>query len=60
MDTVGKREKRETNHPSTTSVYPAFLVTLLVTGNIGGGGGGVNDDDRENSQFEITENSLFY
>ena len=31
-------------------LYPACLVMLLVTGNIGRGG-----DDREDSQIEITE-----
>jgi len=45
-------------------LYPAFLVILLVAGNIGRGEGegkGEGDGDgREDSQIETTENSLFY
>jgi hypothetical protein len=38
--------KREADHPAPSSVYPAFLVILLVTGNVGGGG---DVDDREDT-----------
>jgi hypothetical protein len=36
-------------------LYPAFLVILLVARNVWGAG-----DYREDSQIEVTENSLFY
>ena len=50
--TVLQDRSREKN--SVFSVYAAFLVILLVTGNVGG-----NGDERGDSQIEITENSLF-
>jgi len=43
------------------TVYPAFLVILLVTGNIEGGAGwGGMEMTGKICQIEITENSLFY
>jgi hypothetical protein len=38
-----------------SAMYPAFLVFLFVTGNIGG-----METTGEIGQIEVTENSLFY
>jgi hypothetical protein len=41
--------------------YQAYLVILLVSGNIGGGGGGGGMETiGKIRQIEVTENSLFY
>jgi len=50
-------------HSSTSFpiLYPAFLVILLVTGNIEGGGeGGWMETTGKMCQIEITGNSLLY